>query len=153
MRECKSTTVLISIIGASLLGDALYHPWGGVIGAIIGALIGMNHQVLTLYRKLFQYGQLIMNFKPTIVGLVAGIILCVVYVIKSYFCKKKSTLPKAIQVVLSCVGLSSAATFGWIVLFSSPEYLGNFREHKVIMVLGALAVIWISIESVCNTFL
>ena len=87
-----------------------------------------------------------MNIKPTIVGLVSGIALTIIYVLKSLISKKHPALSIAVRIIMSSVALITACDFGSVALFSSSEYLGNFNEHRLIMILGSLAVIWISID-------
>jgi ABC-type Fe3+-siderophore transport system permease subunit len=92
-------------------------------------------------------------FEPTILGVCIGILAGAAFVI---ICWRRQVAPNFSHmavIVLSCVGAVVSIHFGYVVLKTPKEQLGLFQEQRLPMILGALAVIWVSVESVIKTFL
>ncbi|HEX8129832.1 MAG TPA: hypothetical protein VF527_12080 [Pyrinomonadaceae bacterium] len=92
-------------------------------------------------------------FEPTILGVCIGILAGVVFLI---ICLKRQVAPNFSHmavIVLSCVGAIVSIHFGYIVIKTPKEQLGLFQEQRLPMILGALAVVWVSIESVIKIYL
>ncbi len=84
--------------------------------------------------------------QPTIVGICLGIIFIIIYVIICLFAKQNPEFGDAVKILTSWVGLIISLDFGLVAFLASPQYLGPLTEHRVPMVLGAMAVIWEAIR-------
>ena len=55
-------------------------------------------------------------------------------------------------IILSCAGVVLGAHLLYVAITISLSDLGKLANHRVPIVLGALAVIWISAESIVKTY-
>jgi len=90
--------------------------------------------------------------RPVTIGLLMGILAVLVFVGFSVMKGSRPDLAQAVTLTLACVGFVQAIHFIWIVLRAAPEDLGILSDYQVIIVIGAIAVIWISIEAAFKIF-
>src|SRR5919206_927475 len=93
------------------------------------------------------------HFEPTILGVCIGILAGAVFLI---ICWRRQVAPNFSHmavILLSCVGAVVSIQFGYIVLKTPKEQLGLFQEQRLPMILGALAVVWVSVESIIKLYL
>ncbi|MCP4109150.1 MAG: hypothetical protein GY749_27080 [Desulfobacteraceae bacterium] len=86
--------------------------------------------------------------KPTIIGIYFGLTFGLIYLIIHAIKKTKPNYNQFAVVVLSCVGAIVGLDFGYIALTESSDNLCKLSEQRLPMVLGAGAVVWISIEQI-----
>lgn len=92
-------------------------------------------------------------FEPTIIGVCVGILFGTAYLIVCFSRKVAPNFNQFAVIVLSCVGAMVSIQFGYIVLKTPKEQLGPFQDQRLPMSLGALAIIWISVEAIIKIYL
>jgi uncharacterized membrane protein YeaQ/YmgE (transglycosylase-associated protein family) len=88
--------------------------------------------------------------EPTILGVVVGLVVGVIYVAIVLRKGLAPTFGSFAVILLSCVGVVVSAQFGYQALKMPREQLGPFQDQRLPMVLGAAAIIWISVETVAK---
>jgi hypothetical protein len=88
-----------------------------------------------------------------LISLCSGIAIAVVFLVL-YLLKKRSPpdFLDFIGVIFSVVGTFMGFEFGRIALLAAPRQLGLLANHKVFMVIGALAIIWYSVHNGIRKF-
>lgn len=88
----------------------------------------------------------------TTLGIYLGIACSVVYLIFHAIKKKKPNLSHVAVIILSATAITVSLELGKVALMASTDELGILKEQRVPMVLGAIAVVWTSIESVFDIY-
>lgn len=88
----------------------------------------------------------------TTLGIYLGIIVSIIYLIINLRKKKKPNLSHVAVIILSATAITVSFDLGKVALFATTDDLGILREQRVPMVLGAIAVVWTSIESVFDIY-
>lgn len=90
--------------------------------------------------------------EPAIIGVYIGMALACIFLAANL---KRRTAPKFNEVVLillGAVGGTLGADFGYLMLTCDAAVIGPFRDHRITMLLGALAVVWTSCESLIQIY-
>ena len=90
--------------------------------------------------------------EPTVLGVYIGIACCIPYIVIHVLRKNPPKFNHIAVIILSCVGGVVGINFGYIVLNADLQYLGNLKDHRLPMILGSLAVVWTSIESIVKIY-
>lgn len=105
---------------------------------------------MALLRKNQIRGRVVNN--ASLIGLYIGIGGAILFMIYSIFwLKKVPTLNQVAVVLLACTGAIVGLNLGYLGLTVDDSQLGILKDQRVAVVLGALAVIWTSAESIFNT--
>lgn len=89
----------------------------------------------------------------TFIGAIIGILLCIIYFIVVFSHKnRKADLTDIVLVILSAVATSSSSELGYVSLIESSQYLGNLADQRIAILLGSIAVIYVSISSIKKIF-
>jgi hypothetical protein len=90
----------------------------------------------------------------TLIGLYMGLITGVFYLV--YFFIKYKAKPQFTSlaiIIMSCVGLVTGFHLGFIALTIPDKALGSLSDQRVAISLGAVAVVWVSFESLYDTWI
>lgn len=90
------------------------------------------------------------NLFALYIGLFAGVIFLLVA-----FTRKNTRRPELnhlVVVVLATTGAMVGVHLGYLVLTLEDNALGELSSQRIPIALGALAVIWTSVETLVNTF-
>ena len=90
-----------------------------------------------------------MNPRVELGGICLGLLLVVGFVFLNLFRRKKPPLDRMVVLFVSGVGFVSSGYLGYVALFRE---LGNLKDQRAIMVIGAVAIIYISIETIYKIF-
>jgi hypothetical protein len=90
-----------------------------------------------------------MNQNVLFWGLSTGSLLIVVFVGFCFKRKNKPTLNTIISLLLAGVGVVSGGYFGYTALFLP---LGPVSDQQVVMFIGAIAIIYVSIDTIHKAF-
>lgn len=85
-------------------------------------------------------------------GVVVGVLFAVVYLLLIFRQKLKPSLSQLAVILLSCVAATSGLSYGFTVFKTTKEQLGLLGEHRLSMILGALAVIYTAIEEIIKIY-
>lgn len=80
-------------------------------------------------------------------SIVSSVIFILVYVAIAAYHKQKPDLAHAVIIAMSCSGVVAAIALGSITYMSKPETLGVLAEQRGSILIGTLAMIWVSIAS------
>ena len=89
---------------------------------------------------------------PIIMGVYCGLTFCIPYLVIHAFRKNPPSFNEIAVIILSCVGGLVGIDFGYVVMTATATYLGNLETRRLPMMLGAIAVIWTSIESLFRIY-
>jgi len=92
-----------------------------------------------------------MSKRSLVVGVCLGIIALMAFLIIHLMKWQAPDLTQAIMMVLACAMLVSAFDCGRLLIRGSTS-LGDLENHRLTMLLGALVVIWVSVESIFKVF-
>jgi len=85
---------------------------------------------------------------PSLVGLYFGVIAGVCFFLYCFMAYKKiPQLNQVAVVILSCTGAVVGLHLGFVALTAEADALGDLKDQRIAIVLGALAVIWTAAES------
>ncbi|MBI1924483.1 hypothetical protein HYR99_09555 [Candidatus Poribacteria bacterium] len=90
-----------------------------------------------------------MNPRVEFWGICLGLWLVVSFVSLTLFKRKKPPLDRMIALLVSGVGIVSSGYLGYVALFRE---LGNLKNQQVVLVVGAIAMLYILIETVYKIF-
>ena len=96
--------------------------------------------------------------QPIIIGLCIGILATIIFVLLhvvkgiDFFKKQPPDLAQAITLILSCTGAVAGFDFGRVALLADRTQLGVFTEHQTTMVIGAVVLLWVSLQQIIKTF-
>lgn len=80
-------------------------------------------------------------------SIVSSLIFIALYVAIAAYYKQKPDLAHAVIIAMSCSGVVAAIALGSITYLSKPETLGVLAEQRGSILIGTLAMIWVSIAS------
>jgi len=89
---------------------------------------------------------------PNLIGLYVGLVvgaLFLAYSLVKY--KKAPEYTDMAVIILSCAGAIVGLDLGYVVVTIDDVGLGKLAEHRLPVVLGALAVVWTAVTSLCRT--
>ena len=88
-----------------------------------------------------------------LLGVGIGLIIVSVFVPFMHF-KRKTTpdLPQAISLMLSGVGIVTGIHLGYTLLTAAKTDLGVLDGHQIPIVVGALAIVWVSVARIISAF-
>jgi membrane-bound metal-dependent hydrolase YbcI (DUF457 family) len=89
----------------------------------------------------------VMLNEPTVWGIYIGIVLSLLFLFVHFVIRKPPKFNEVALILLSSVGSTLGFDFGYLVITSDARVFGPLKEHRITMLLGALAVIWTSCES------
>lgn len=90
----------------------------------------------------------------TLIGLYIGLITGVFYLVYFYIkFKAKPQFTSLAIIIMSCVGLVTGFYLGFIALTITDKSLGLLSDQRVAIFLGAIAVVWVSFESLYDTWM
>jgi choline-glycine betaine transporter len=92
-----------------------------------------------------------MSKRPFIMGVYCGILALAAFLLIHLIQWKPPNLTQAIMLVLACAAFVSAFDCGRLLIRASTS-LGDLENHRLTMMLGAFAVIWVSLESLFKVF-
>ena len=85
---------------------------------------------------------------PNLIGLYAGALASLIFLLVSYFkYKKVPSLNQIAVVLLAWVGAVVGLHLGYLSLVAEDTALGELADQRVAVFLGALAVVWTAAES------
>lgn len=93
-----------------------------------------------------------MKQRPALVGICVGLIISIPYCILSFIRGYPPELANVVALVLSCTGLVTAISFGYVVIRTKQKDLGTLAKYQELMVVGAVAVIWVSTLGIIKMF-
>lgn len=89
---------------------------------------------------------------PNFVGLYAGAIAAAAFF---SFCflkyKKAPTLNQVVVVSLACAGAVAGIYLGYLSLVAKDDEIGKLADQRLVVFLGALAVVWTAVESIATS--
>jgi hypothetical protein len=86
------------------------------------------------------------------IGLYFGIGGLIIFLLLHGYKRRKPDLLESINVMISTAGIFLGIEFGRVALFAKPTDLGLPANDKVPRVIGALAIIWRSVEGLKRYF-
>ncbi len=92
------------------------------------------------------------NQTVLLIGLCFGIGGMVVFLLLHLYKRKTPDFLESISVILSTVGIFTGSDFLRVALFAKSKDLGVLANHRVPMVIGAVAIIWLSILGEIKVF-
>jgi hypothetical protein len=84
------------------------------------------------------------------VGMVLGLILVVCYLFRAPSVGAKIQLEKILETILASVALITALKLFIKVFNSTEEYLGNLKSDKEAILLGSIAMFFLSVNSIAK---
>jgi hypothetical protein len=91
--------------------------------------------------------------EPAIVGIYIGIALSCIFLAVNFKKRKVPKFNEVVLILLGAVGGTLGADFGYLMLTCDATVIGPFKDHRITMLLGALAVVWTSCESLVQIYL
>ncbi|GAB4203328.1 MAG: hypothetical protein OHK0022_27340 [Roseiflexaceae bacterium] len=88
---------------------------------------------------------------PTIIGVIISVAFIILYVVVSFFKRRKPVFDEGAAILLSCTATVVSIDFFRIVALTDIQ-LGKLEEHRITMIVGAFAVIWTSLDSVIKIY-
>jgi hypothetical protein len=86
-------------------------------------------------------------------SVVSSLLFISVYLGLSFRYKQRPELAHAVIIAMSCSGVVAAIGLGTLAYFSPPEALGVLRDSKASILIGTLAMTWVSIASMIASVL
>ena len=91
--------------------------------------------------------------EPVKIGVAVGLFVVFCFLLLHFRRKIPPKLNQVFVLLLACVGGTVGFDFGYTVKNADSKYLGNLNEQRLIMVIGAVAVVWVALESMVEIFL
>ncbi|MBX3713022.1 MAG: hypothetical protein KF800_13765 [Lysobacter sp.] len=89
---------------------------------------------------------------PNFIGLYAGAVAAAVYFSFCFFrYRKVPTLNQVVVVSLACAGAVAGIYLGYLSLVANDDELGKLADQRLVVFLGALAVVWTATESIATS--
>jgi|GEM_PF-3265962 len=76
---------------------------------------------------------------------IVGLILMAFYLARSLYHRQPAELTHAVIIITAAQGVVAAIALGSLAYFSSTDELGILREQKNSILVGALALTWVSV--------
>ena len=89
---------------------------------------------------------------PQLIGACVGIVMMVFSLGLHAFKKRAPVYTDMAALIVSSVGTLTGIDLGYIVLTSKKADLGPLSEHQLPILLGALAVVWLSVHTIWKHF-
>ena len=80
-------------------------------------------------------------------SIISSVLCIAIYLGLCWYYKQKADLTHGVIIAMSMTGLVAACALGSITMSSSLEQIGVFREHKPSILIGTLAMIWVSVTT------
>ncbi|MBI1924692.1 hypothetical protein HYR99_10615 [Candidatus Poribacteria bacterium] len=90
-----------------------------------------------------------MNSRVGFWGLCFGLLLIGIFVCLKLLKRQKPALDKIVTLLISGLGTVSGGYFCYVALFMN---LGPLEDQRVAMVVGAIAMVYISVETIYKVF-
>lgn len=93
-----------------------------------------------------------MNNNPNLLGLYIGLAVGLIFALFTLIRHRKAPEFTAVAVIiLSTAGAIVGVHLGYVVLTIDDKGLGELAQHRLPVILGALAVVWTALGSLCKT--
>lgn len=80
-------------------------------------------------------------------SIISSAIFILVYMAVAVYYKQRPDLAHAVIIAMSCSGVVAAIALGSITYMSKPDMLGVLSDQRGSILIGTLAMIWVSIAS------
>jgi xanthosine utilization system XapX-like protein len=90
--------------------------------------------------------------QPTLWGIMAGGMVGAVYLLLHLRQRSKPDLAKFAGLFLACVGTVVGGSFALLIFKLDLAPIPALKDQRLVMLLGAIAVTWISIEQIWTMF-
>lgn len=80
-------------------------------------------------------------------SIISSVLFIMIYIIVAVAHKQKPDLAHAVIIAMSCSGVVAAISLGTVTYMSKPEMLGVLAEQKGSILIGTMAMVWVSIAS------
>jgi hypothetical protein len=87
-----------------------------------------------------------MNDKFVLYGLLLGLLLGVIYLLTAWKKNVKPEINDFFIILIAAYSVVLSINLLVTVLSCSKEYLGNFKDERIAIILGGISMLWISIE-------
>lgn len=94
-----------------------------------------------------------MTLEQTSYSIIAGLILIAFYLGRSLYYRQPAELIHAVIIITACQGVVAAIALGSLTYFSGAHELGILREQKDSILVGALALTWVSVISAYSSLM
>ncbi|MBL8098639.1 MAG: hypothetical protein JNK81_05625 [Anaerolineales bacterium] len=88
-----------------------------------------------------------------IIGLLVGLICGLPYIIITIKNKSTPNLIHFVEIILACIGVVVFTQFGIEVALAEDSYLGELVNQRLTIVIGAIALVWISVYGFVQVYL
>ena len=88
----------------------------------------------------------------TILGVYIGLALSIIFVFVCLWRRRAPRYNEVAVILLGAVGIVIGLDFGHTVVTADASALGSLKEHRLAMILGALAVFWTACESLVAVY-
>lgn len=78
-------------------------------------------------------------------SIISSVLCIAVYLGLCWYYEQKADLTHGVIIAMSMSGLVAACALGALTMSTSPEEIGVFRDHKPSILIGTLAMIWVSV--------
>ncbi len=80
-------------------------------------------------------------------SIVSSVLCIAIYLGLCWYYEQKADLTHGVIIAMSMSGLVAACALGALTMASSLEEIGVFRDHKPSILIGTLAMIWVSVAT------
>ncbi|MGW8466288.1 hypothetical protein [Pseudomonas sp. CLCA07] len=80
-------------------------------------------------------------------SIISSVLCIALYLGLCWYYKQKADLTHGVIIAISMTGLVAACALGSLTMSSSLEQIGVFRDHKPSILIGTLAMIWVSVTT------
>ena len=91
--------------------------------------------------------------EPTKIGILVGLFVAALALMLHAYRRVPPRLNEISILLLASVGGTVGFDFGYTVATANAQYLGNLERYRLAMILGGVAVVWVSLEAVIERFL
>jgi len=94
-----------------------------------------------------------MTRDPNLVGIYVGLCVGLTFVVFSLWkVKKAPDFTATAVIILSCAGAVVGLHLGYVAVTIEDSKLGQLAQHRLPVILGALAVVWTAVGSLHKTW-
>lgn len=86
-------------------------------------------------------------------SVICSVLFIVIYLAGACLHRQTPDLSHVVIITTACSSTVAAVFLGVMTYAATPDQLGILREHKASVMTGAVALIWVSLASACNSLL